>query len=244
MSAPRRTCSARRSPWPSRTRPAAARSASSGPKAASAARQKRARSASRRAGAPAAASVVRVSSTTAARRSALSPGSTGATAWKPATAAPTATRSASTARPWARLGGQGRGFVVAVHRDGVLDGARIVRRRHGQAVRTARHQGDHSAVDACREAAVEPQLGVAACPPACERAVVDEREANGLLDLVRGLAGEEDPRDVGLAQLNRLGAVRVGGGVQESIRQAGRVLQRRRRGTACGWCGGSHEFRS
>ena len=144
----------------------------------------------------------------------------------------------------ARLGGQGRGLVVAVHRDRVLDGARIVRRRHRQPVRTARHQCDHPAVDACREAAVEPQLGVAACPPAREGAVVDEREANGLLDLVRGLAGEEDPRDVGLAQLDRLGAVRVGGGVQESIRQAGRVLELGRRGTACGRCGGSHDFRS
>ena len=46
------------------------------------------------------------------------------------------------------LGGQGRGLVVAVHHDRVLDGARIVLRRHGQAVRTARHEGDHPAVDA------------------------------------------------------------------------------------------------
>ena len=60
-------------------------------------------------------------------------------------------------------GGQGRGLVVAVHHDRVLDGARIVLRRHGQAVRTARHQRDHPAVEARGEAAVEPQLGVAAC---------------------------------------------------------------------------------
>ena len=49
---------------------------------------------------------------------------------------------------------------------------------------------------------------------------------------------------MGLAQLDRLGAVRVGGGVQEGVRQAGRVLELGRRGTACGRCGGSHDVRS
>ena len=63
----------------------------------SAARQKRARSASRRAGASAAASVSSVSSTTAASRCAPCSLTTGAAAWNPATAPPTATRSGSLA---------------------------------------------------------------------------------------------------------------------------------------------------
>ena len=176
-----------------------------------------------------AASVVRVSSTTAARRSALPPGSTGAAAWKPAIGSADGDEVGLDRSAVGELGGQGRGLVVAVHRDRVLDGARIMLRTRRPAVRTARHERDHAAVDAWGEAAVEPQFGVAARPPARERAVVHEREANRLLDLVRGLAGEEHPRDVGLAELDRLGALRVGGGVQESVRQAGVCSNVRRR---------------
>ena len=136
------------------------------------------------------------------------------------------------------LGGEGRRLVIAVHRDGVLDRARIVLGRHGEALGSARDQRDHVAVDVRGEAVVEPQLGVAALPPAREAAVIHEREADGLLDLVRRLAGEEDPRDVRLAQLDRIGAGRIGRGVEESVGQ----LENRRRGTALGRCSGSHDL--
>ena len=98
-----------------------------------------------------------------------------------------------------QAGEQRRRLVVAVHDDGVLDRTRVGFGRHGQTVRLARHERDQLAIDVRGEAAVEPQLGLAAGAPARERAVVQEREADRLLDLVRRLAGEEHPGDVGLA---------------------------------------------
>ena len=118
---------------------------------------------------------------------------------------------------------QGRGVGVAVHHDRVLDGARVALGRHGQAAAPARHERDDLAVVPWREAAVELELGVTARPSPLERAVVDERELDRLLDLVGRRFGEKDPGDVGLAQLHRR-RLSVGGGVQERVREADRGL--------------------
>src|SRR5262249_54071022 len=91
---------------------------------------------------------------------------------------------------------QRRAIVVARHLDRVLDGVRVGLVRDRQAMWSTRDERDDAAVDARREAAVQPDLLRAGCAAPLQAAVVDEREADGLLDLVGAPVGEEDPGDV------------------------------------------------
>lgn len=52
-----------------------------------------------------------------------------------------------------------------------------------------------------RQAPVQPDFLLAEVPPNVQRAVVHERQPHRLLDLVREIAGQHDPRDVSLDQL-------------------------------------------
>jgi hypothetical protein len=103
--------------------------------------------------------------------------------------------------------GQRGAPLVAAHRDRVLDRARIVLGRDRQPRAAVRHERDHADVDARGQAAVDADFLGAARPPALERSVVDRSGDDGLLDLVGAVAGQEDPRDVGLSQLDLVGAV-------------------------------------
>ena len=78
-------------------------------------------------------------------------------------------------------------LVVASHFDRVLDGAwRVLGRQPHAAV--GADERPHAEVDLGREAAVQPHLLAAQMVPALERAVVEEREPDGLLELVRPVA--------------------------------------------------------
>ena len=66
-------------------------------------------------------------------------------------------------------------------------------------------------VELRREAPVEPELLLAEAVPALERAEVEERKLDRLLDLVRVLAGQEHPRDVRLGHAHGLDVVVVRG---------------------------------
>ena len=73
--------------------------------------------------------------------------------------------------------------------------------------------GHEPEVGTCSEALVEAHLGLARAATSDERAEVEELERDGLLDLVDLTLGHEDPRDVGLAQLDVIGmrcGVRLG----------------------------------
>jgi hypothetical protein len=117
-----------------------------------------------------------------------------------------------------------RGVVLAAVRDVCREGARLVEPPHlhhmvdrigcaggGElhALR-GRDDGPRAEVDVGREPAVEAHLLLAHRAPSVRGSVVDERQHDRLLELVRALAHEEDARDVGLAQLDRPGIDAVG----------------------------------
>jgi hypothetical protein len=104
--------------------------------------------------------------------------------------------------------GERGAFVVAAQLDRVLERERLAGRRDRQPVSPSREDRGDAEVDVRGEAPVELQLLPAALPPALERPVVQEGERDRLVDLVSAFAGEEDPRDVRLSQLDRLRAVR------------------------------------
>ena len=64
-------------------------------------------------------------------------------------------------------------------------------------------QLDDAEIDVVRQPLVEPDLFLAEEPALLERGEVEEPEIDGLLDLVDGVAGQEDPGDVGLDELDR-----------------------------------------
>ena len=63
--------------------------------------------------------------------------------------------------------------------------------------------GHHVQIDAVGEASVEPYLVQARLVRLAQAGVVDERERHRPLDLDDPVAGEKDPGDVGLDQLDR-----------------------------------------
>ena len=133
-----------------------------------------------------------------------------------ASALPTALRSVGDACRAIEPCGERRGLVVAGHHDCVLDRARVMLGSDSESVEAVRHQAHDAPVERGCEAAVEVDLGVAERAPALERPVVQEREPHRLLDLVGLLAGQEHPRDVGLAELNAPGQVRERSGIHRA----------------------------
>ncbi len=81
--------------------------------------------------------------------------------------------------------------------------------------------GDHPAIDLGCQPAVQADLLVAEVPAFLQRAVVDEAQSDGLLDLVDVRARQEDRRDVRLADLHRADRFGVGSGVREGLDQSG-----------------------
>ena len=139
---------------------------------------------------------------------------TGASAWKPATARADGDQVGRRARR-GRAARRASRLVVAAHHDRVLDGARVGLERDLQArrVRAARaRRRPRYTLGAKRRLSRSSSAQQRA--PALERAVVEEREPDRLLDLVRRVAGEEHPRDVRLAQLDAAG-MREGGGFEQ-----------------------------
>jgi hypothetical protein len=105
-------------------------------------------------------------------------------------------------------------LVVAAHLDHIVDGARVVLIRERDP-RPARGERAHAEIHVRRQAAAEPHLLVAHLAPALRRAVVEEGQHEGLLELVGAVAREGDPGDVGLAQLHPAGPARVERGPRE-----------------------------
>ena len=213
----RMTCSARRSPWPSRTRPRAARRASAGVQPPRNGTRNR-RSAMRRAPstAPGCASrssrVVRTARPRGpgSRRARRADGARrGGSRRAGARAAPRRRRSPCrrpTGRERVRLG-------EAAHLDRHLEDAVVVDAAipvgdEREAVRGT-DQRERPEIDAGREPPVQADLLAAQGAPALERAVVEESEGHRLLDLVRAVPGQEDPRAVRLDDLDRRRRARV-----------------------------------
>ncbi len=112
--------------------------------------------------------------------------------------------------------------VEAAHAHRVLDA--VTRAVDARCVRRAGDAGD-AEVQIGRKSPVEPQLLLARGAPLRERGEVEEPEVDRLLDLVRVVAGQHDPRDVRLDDLD----------VRRRMRKAPRVAQggreRRRAGS-------------
>ena len=89
------------------------------------------------------------------------------------------------------------------------------------AVAVAGHRHDPQ-VDRRGQAAVEADLLLAEVAALLQRAEVEEAQVDRLLDLVGIGPGQEDDRDVRLADLHRLDRIeRVGGRVGEGLDQCG-----------------------
>jgi hypothetical protein len=100
----------------------------------------------------------------------------------------------------------------ALHLDGPLDGlARPLDSQPGERA----GDGDDAVVNSRRQPAVEPDLLLTEVTPALEGGEVQEAEIDGLLDLVGVRAGEEDDRDVRLADLNPIDRVGIGSGLRQ-----------------------------
>ena len=133
--------------------------------------------------------------------------------------------------PSLRERGEGLRLVEAAHLDEVVARAGIV----GLAERerpVALDDGAHAQVDVAREPPVEGDLGLAHRPPALGGRVVQKWQADRFLELVRPLAGQEDPGDVRLAQLHGLGGAPEGRLAQrgdEVVGHGGSVKRAQRR---------------
>ena len=104
--------------------------------------------------------------------------------------------------------GERRRLVVAPHLDREVDGARVALVRESQPVARP-DQRPHAEVQLGREPAVERHLLAAEEMATLGRPVVEERQHDRLLDLVRAVRGQEDPGDVGLAHLAAVGVDQV-----------------------------------
>ena len=122
--------------------------------------------------------------------------------------------------------GEGAPLVEAAHLDDMRDRIGMVGLVELQS-RPAAHDGAHAEVDVGRQAPVEPHLLLAHVPASLRGAVVHEGQTDGLLELVRALAGEKHPGDVGLANLDLLHA--VDGRVAQPSRHVGGRLAGDRR---------------
>ena len=92
-------------------------------------------------------------------------------------------------------------LVVPAHLDQIVDRARIVLFGQFQSV-GCRGERAHTEIQIGRQPTVQPHLLAAHLVAPLGRAVVQEREHQGLLELVGEIAGEKHPRDVRLADLH------------------------------------------
>ena len=100
-----------------------------------------------------------------------------------------------------------RGLVgQPLHLHGPLDDLAVALHLDTRAVEGHGHDPE---VDLRRQPAVEPDLLLAEVAAPLQRAVVEEPQVDRLLDLVGIGAGQEDDRDVGLADLDRLDRMRA-----------------------------------
>ena len=97
-------------------------------------------------------------------------------------------------------------LVEPAHLDHVVDRVGMARGRERHLSGGGRHDRSGPEVHVGGEAPVEPDLLLAHRPAAGRGPVVDERQRDGLLELVRAVAREEDPGDVRLAHLHRAGS--------------------------------------
>ena len=111
------------------------------------------------------------------------------------------------------------GLGEAAHLHGVLDRAAGMLARELEAGSCPDDRAN-AQVEIRGELAVDAHLLAAGRVPARERAVVQEREGEGLLDLVRPPAGDEHPRGVRLVSVDRRAAA-VDRRVHESLQQEG-----------------------
>ena len=88
---------------------------------------------------------------------------------------------------------------VPPHLDRIVHGIGAVLRAELQTAVRCRDQRPHAEIYVGGEPAIESDLGTTHRQPSRGRSVVDVRQHQRLLDLVRPVAGEEDPRDVRLA---------------------------------------------
>ena len=109
-------------------------------------------------------------------------------------------------------------LVVPAHLDDEVDRARVVLVGQLDPVLDTCHAPD-AEIQVGRQAAVQPHLDRAQLPPARRGSVVEEVEDERLFQLVGELAGEEHPRDVRLAHLDRRGPVRIGVGPGQRLPQ-------------------------
>ncbi len=131
-------------------------------------------------------------------------------------------------------------LVVAAHLHQIVDGARIVLGRQLQAA-LARRDRAHPKIDVGRQTAIEAHLLAAHLTTPRRRPVVQEREHDRLLELVRAVACEEHPRDVGLTHHNTLRTatwieVGAGHGRAQILRRA-QVLRRAQSSAVAAWLG-------
>ena len=111
-------------------------------------------------------------------------------------------------------------FVEAAHAHRVFDRLAVV--APSRIIRRA-DDGHHVQVDVGRKAAVQAQLVLAANVPEFERAEVQKRQLQGLLDLVGEFARQQDPGDVGLHQRDLVHGARVARGLKQGADQRGQV---------------------
>jgi hypothetical protein len=109
---------------------------------------------------------------------------------------------------------------VAAHLDGVLDRRGIVLGRDPEPV-PRRDDRAHAVVDVRRQARVEPHLFAAELVATVERAVVEERQAQRLLELEGQLAGEQHPGDMRFAKLDAGRPMPVGRWIQQRDERPG-----------------------
>lgn len=95
----------------------------------------------------------------------------------------------------------------AHHVDEPVDGRAVAVQMHSAG--GVDREGHDSEVDARREAAVEADFLHAVAMAGVDRAEVEKRSVDGLLEFVRIAIGEEDPRHVGFDRFDMRGAVGV-----------------------------------
>src|SRR5581483_9978934 len=207
------TCSARRSPWQSRTRPASARAAIWLRRASRNAAVKRS-AARRREGASAGGPTslnVRWFSSKGPRRAVRVRACGGAMKLGDAPGDGVDLRIGQLATPCEAV--QRALLGHAPHSHHVIESALSFAAHKAGPTLSADHGVDPQVV-AGSKPAVEPHLLAAHRPAPLDGPVVEEREDHRLLELVRELPGQEHPRDVALAQLDALGSVRVEAGIE------------------------------
>jgi hypothetical protein len=114
--------------------------------------------------------------------------------------------------------GEASVLLNAAHLDRVLDRGRVVLGGGREAIPPA-DDPDNAQIDLRGEAAVEPDFLAAHLAAALERPVVEERKDDRLLHLVGAVAGQEDPRGVGFAELDRFRDAWVEAGLEHRLHE-------------------------